>query len=85
MYIRTQLGTTIIDMTGLDIQCNEDRSIFTIVAVGFNPNFIVNVASYPSEMIARQVFDNIVDNLTKGRDFYDVAQEEKRFVETRRR
>lgn len=85
MYIKSQSGTTLVDMVGLDIQVNQDATIFSIVAVGLNPNFNPVIASYPNELITRQMFDNIIYKMVKGEQFYDVMEEEKRFVETRGR
>lgn len=91
MFILAASGASVVDATGLDIRAISqqvqmpDGSIqmqtigFEIIGFGFG--YSVSLGQYQMEQQARDVFNDILANIRQDKDFYDVREHEKKFVE----
>lgn len=93
MFILSANGASVVDATGVTINpINEQRGIdeatgqpiivtvaFEIVGWGFG--YSVQLAVYGMEQQARDIFNDILANIKKNTDFYDVREHERKFVE----
>ena len=91
MFILSANGASLVDTTGLDIRAinqqvqMEDGSIqvqtigFEIIGFGFG--YSVSLGQYPMEQQARDIFNDMLANIKQNKEFYDVREHEKKFVE----
>ena len=88
MFILSSNGASLVDATGLDIRTVErqmEDGNFAVVGfelVGFGFGYSVTLGTYAMEKQARDIFNDILVHMKKGKtEFYDVREQEKKFQE----
>ena len=87
MFILSANGTVFIDTTGLGMEpiygidnngqiVNDNIVGFQII--GFSFNYNMKLGKYPTEDMARKVFNDMVANISSGKETYDVHNANKR-------
>ena len=87
MFILSANGTVFIDTTGLGMepiygidnngQIVNDK-IVGFQIIGFSFNYNMTLGKYPTEDMARKVFNDMVANISSGKETYDVHNANKR-------
>lgn len=89
MFVLAQSGASAVDLTGLDIRVNthedENGQIVTdsLSVIGYGFGYEVLLGQYALEEQARAIFNDILVKMKNGRDFYDVQEEERKFVDNK--
>lgn len=86
MWVIGQSRSTSLDLMGLTIgtaggkdQQGKEFLIFQLVGFGIG-GFNILLGEYNSETAARRMFEDILNKLKRGTDFYDVSEEEKNIL-----
>ena len=88
MWILGKTGTTAMDITALDIEFQDTKTIKEDTGEEINKRIYIlygysflaklNLAFYEDEIIIRKVFNVILSDLKKGEDFLDIKNIEKK-------
>ena len=83
MWVIGQSRSTSLDLMGLTIEAvngkaptGEDFLVFQLIGFGIG-GFNVLLGEYNSETSVRRMFEDILNKLKRGTEFYDVSEEEK--------
>ena len=86
MFVLSASTTSLMDVTGLDIQVYQEVDEDGKPAgegnqiVGFSFGYSLVLGKYPSLQLAKLVFDDMLASIKKDKSFYDVRLEQEKFI-----